>query len=137
MDALIPLRRSACHFLIVCTLHMAALLIVCETQMPATFLATVLVLLASSLTVQVLQIGGRLGGLAMDALAYAEGSLNCYASGRLVFAGTLSPASIVTPYFMLLTVTDDSSKKLRRIFLCRSRFSGDGYRQLTVRLKWS
>lgn len=137
MKATLPLEPPRCLFFLTVVLHAAAVLVVLYTQLPAVPQILLLIAILLSGCVALLRINGRLGGMAVDGLEYAEGRLTCYARECIVVEGEISTSSVVTPLVMLLSLKDGSNKRTYRLLLCRSQFSGDGYRQLSVRLRLS
>ena len=137
MPVTIPLRYSRCQIYLAVALHVSVLLVVYFTQLsklPFTLLILVVLL---SLCIVLLRISGRLGGATLDALRYADRQIVYYANGKTEFTGDLLASSVVTPLFILLSLKNNSNKTTRRLFLCRSQFLLEDFRQLTVRLRLS
>lgn len=137
MPVTIPLQPSRCQLLLAAVLHVIVLLVVYFTHLPKLPFTLLIMVVLLSLCIVLLRVSGRLGVSTLDALRYADGHIVCYANGRSVFTGTLLASSVVTPHFILLSLKNYPNKKTRRLFLCRSQFLLEDFRQLTVRLRLS
>lgn len=137
MPITIPLQRSHCHICLAVASHVLVLLVLCFTQLPKLYFTLIILVVLLDLCFVVLRTSGRLGGPTLDALRYADGLIVCSAKGMTVFKGEVLPSSVVTPLFILLSLRNDSNNKIHRLFLCRSQFLLEDFRQLRVRLRLS
>ena len=137
MPVTFPLQYSRCQIFLAVALHVLVLLVVCFTQLSMLALTLFFLGVFLSLCIVTLRISGRLGGLTLDELRYSDGHIVCYTNRRSVFSGALLASSVVTPLFILLSLKNQSNNKTRRLFLCRSQFLLEDFRQFTVRLRLS
>jgi hypothetical protein len=72
-----------------------------------------------------------------DEFSYAKKQVTFFRGDEIQYDGVVLPQTVVTPYFILLSLKSESSRATYHRLICRDELRADEFRQLCVLLRLS
>ena len=131
------LKSSRCSTPAVYVLHAFVLGVVWLTRLPFPVALVLSISILVSLYLYLSPWANLLKRKSWNEFYYAKNRVTFFSGDEIQYDGVVLPQTVVTPYFILLSLKQESSRATCHRLICRDELCADEFRQLCVLLRLS